>query len=451
VDKGSGLTRGDRNRNARKQRLREVVGADRVVLAVDLGEDKQVAAVMTADQRVLGRKTARCKAGGLGPVLEWAAGLAARRGFAGVTVACEPTGNRWMTVMGEADARGMGFVCVQPLAVARAREGDDYTLGKTDNRDTLLIGVLTWRLECYLPERAGEEWARLRHLGARRWRLMAESGACVQQVRDLLGVAWPAVLEAAAQPLESATWLACLAVTLERCNGQPGRLRKGGKARFEAAVRRELHRWGASRLCKRIFEAAWGALGSAGGVAAQRRGALERARLVLGDWRYARAALAEAEARMVAVLDVLGVAGLAASIDGLSPVCAAAILAETGDPARFTSARAVVKHAGLNPAEKTSATMRGVTRVSRRGRPGLRNAAWKAAWGAVRGNRVLAAKYAWLTTRDDNRLRPGQARVACAAALLRWIHAIITGRVAWDAAIAAGDLPPAARAAVMAA
>jgi hypothetical protein len=34
------------------------------------------------------------------------------------------------------------------------------------------------------------------------------------------------------------------------------------------------------------------------------------------------------------------------------------ILAETGDLTRFASAHSVVKHAGLNPAENTSATFR---------------------------------------------------------------------------------------------
>jgi hypothetical protein len=34
-----------------------------------------------------------------------------------------------------------------------------------------------------------------------------------------------------------------------------------------------------------------------------------------------------------------------------------------------------------------------------------------------------------------------QARTACAAALLRWIHVVITCRVAWDPAVAAGRAP----------
>ena len=113
------------------------------------------------------------------------------------------------------------------------------------------------------------------------------------------------------------------------------------------------------------------------------------------------------------------------------------ILAETGDPTRFASARSVVKHAGLNPTENTSATLRGKTRVSRRGRPGLRVAAWRAVWTALKHNRVLADKYTHLTTRDRDRLTDAQARVACAATLLRWLHAIATRRQTWNPELAA--------------
>jgi transposase len=54
-------------------------------------------------------------------------------------------------------------------------------------------------------------------------------------------------------------------------------------------------------------------------------------------------------------------------------------------------------------------------------------------------NPVMAARFAYLTTRQDNRLARQQARTACAAALLRWIHVVVTRHVAWDPAIAAGN------------
>ena len=117
------------------------------------------------------------------------------------------------------------------------------------------------------------------------------------------------------------------------------------------------------------------------------------------------------------------------------------ILAETGDLTRFASGRAVVKHAGLSPSEHTWATITGKTRISRRGRPGLRTAAWRAVWGALRHNRVLAGKYDRWTSRNQNQLTDGQARTACAATILRWLWAVVTTGRAWDARITAGQIP----------
>ena len=333
-------------------------------------------------------------------------------------------------------------MCVQSLAVARAREGDDYTRDKTDHRDAYLIGKLVIRLDCYLPERADEVWARLRHLGARRFALVADVISCRQQVSDLLACAWPTALGVAARPLEATTWLAAMGAIADRCNGNPARVRAMGYDKFVAAVRRELPRWGARNVYHKIVKGLWEALADAGGVAAQRRGALERVHLVMGDWRSLLARLADAEGRMTAVLDELGLRELVTSIDGLSAVGAAVILAETGDLTRFASARSVVKHAGLNPSEHTSATLAGKTRISRRGRPGLRAAAWRAVWGGMRHNRVLHARHAHLTGRPEgNRLSDAQARAACAATLLRWLHAVITRRQMWDPRIAAGAIP----------
>lgn len=250
------------------------------------------------------------------------------------------------------------------------------------------------------------------------------------------------MLEAAARPFESANWCAALSVVLDRCDGRPERLSRLGLARFEAAVRRELPRWGGSRIRRAIIEGVFVALVDPTGVWAQRRGALERAGWVLADWHAAKARRVEVETRMVEVLDALELTEWVTSIPGVSALGAAAILAETGDPGRFDSPRALVKHAGLCPRDNASGTFSGRSRISRRGRPGLRLAAWRAVWAALGHNPVMAARYRYLTTRQHNRLSEGQARAAIAAALLRWLHVIATHKVRWDATRAGAEVMP---------
>src|SRR5436189_85760 len=96
---------------------------------------------------------------------------------------------------------------------------------------------------------------------------------------------------------------------------------------------------------QKIIDAVFTACADPAGVAALRLGALERVALLLADWRDTQARLADTEQRMVTVLGELGLTELVTSITGLSAVGAASILAETGDPARFTTGCALVKHA----------------------------------------------------------------------------------------------------------
>ena len=437
MDHANGLSRGDRNRNARLTRLRELVPVENAIAAIDLAGEKQMVVVTDHDSKVLARRTFKLPAWQLGAALDWAAAQAEHAGFAAVTVSCEPTGHRWRVVGQLAADRSMPFVCVQPLLVARSRENENYSIDKTDERDAVLIARLTAELRCYAPEATDETWARLRHLGARRARHCQEVMSLVQQMRDLLECAWPAMMSTAAKPFKSKTWCASLAVVTDRCNGDPARLRRVGLTRFSAAVRREMPRWQGQRPCARIVEAVFAALTDTTGVTVQRRGILERVGLVLDDWRDLHRRIDDTEARMVAVLDELNLTELVTSIDGLSAVNAAAILAETGDLHRFATGRAVVKHAGLAPAEQTSGKFVGRTRLTGRGRPALRTAAWRAAWGALKGNAVYRQRFAHLTTREQNKLSPAQARCAISAALLRQLHAVVTTERAWNATIAA--------------
>ena len=440
MSNGSGVSRGDRNRNARLSQLRAAVPVSSAIVGIDLGDRKQMVVVTDHDSKVLARRTFRVKAWDLGAALDWAGERAAKAGFVSVTVGCEPTGHRWRVLGQLAEERGMSFVCVQPAVSAWVRKTEDLTSDKTDDKDAVLIARLVAQLRCYLPEPVDETWGRLRHLGTRREQLIEDHVRCVQQVRDLLECVWPAALEAANWPFRSATWVAALAVVVGRDGGDLERTRRLGLARFERAVRKEVTRRGGQRPCLRIVRKLFTALSDPAGVLAHRPAAFERIAWVIEDWDHAKTCLADTEARMVAVLDELALTELATSIDGLSVVGAAAILAETGDLTRFTSARAVVKHAGLAPRERKSGTFTGRARVTGAGRPLLRAAAWRAVWGCLQTNRVYAARYRHLTSRKTNKLTPTQAQTAVAAAILRQLHFVITHRQAWDPVVAAHGL-----------
>jgi transposase len=436
---------------------------DGAVIGIDLAEDKQAIAVVDHDLRLLGRKTVRVKAFRLDEGLDWAVGRARSKGFADVTVACEPTGPRWLQVQRLCAERGLPLVCIQPLMTHIAREQQDFTTHKTDEADCVLIARLAVELHCYIPEELDETWAHLRHLGRRRQQLITSATASAQRIRDFLSVAWPVVTEACAEPFNSKTWLAALQVVTSRCGADPGKLAVMGEEAFTALVRGAVPGWGGQKGWGPIRGRIFAALTSTEGVVvASRRGLLRRVADELGDLQRTRAQLRAVEADMVAVLDELGLSRLA-DIPALSAVGAAAILAETGDPRRYDSSSSLVKHSGVSPSDNASGAFYGQAHISRRGRPGLRLAVWRAVWPMLMANPVMAAKYAAMTKAADDaaqaagvhadtlagsrpasaaaaaaRARRAKARVACAASLLRWIYSMVVHGTSWDPAVASG-------------
>jgi transposase len=148
VGNGNGVSRGDRNRNARLDRLRVLVPTSNAIVGIDLADRKQMVVVTDHDSKVLARRTFRCRAWDLGAALDWACERAAAKGWPAVTIACEPTGHRWRVLGQLAADRSMPFVCVQPMQTSWARRTEDLTVDKTDEKDAVLIARLTAQLKC---------------------------------------------------------------------------------------------------------------------------------------------------------------------------------------------------------------------------------------------------------------------------------------------------------------
>jgi transposase len=80
---GSGVSRGDRNRNVRLERLRALVPVTNAIAGIDLAGVRQRVVVTDHDSKVIARRTFRCRARDLGSALDWAAAQAAANGWAG--------------------------------------------------------------------------------------------------------------------------------------------------------------------------------------------------------------------------------------------------------------------------------------------------------------------------------------------------------------------------------
>ena len=158
---GKALSRGDRRRNERLARLRLIVRRDFAVVAVDLASAKQATVVTDHDSMVLGRHMFTGDAWVIDDILDWAEPIAAKAGYAGVVLGCEPTGHRWKPLLDRSRARGLELVCVNPMLVHRGREEEDFTRDRLDFKDATIIAKRVAELRCYVPYVMEGNWCRL--------------------------------------------------------------------------------------------------------------------------------------------------------------------------------------------------------------------------------------------------------------------------------------------------
>lgn len=85
-----GPSRGVARRNAKLKELRRLVSRDRAIVAVDLAASRQAAVVLDHDSVVLARRMFTGSAWCISDILAWAEPIAAKAGFAGLVLACEP-------------------------------------------------------------------------------------------------------------------------------------------------------------------------------------------------------------------------------------------------------------------------------------------------------------------------------------------------------------------------
>jgi transposase len=208
--------------------------------------------------------------------------------------------------------------------------------------------------------------------------------------------------------------------------------------RFEAILRRHHPRRFLRWMAGRLRAAARDVPGLAETPAAALRWRLAAERVALAD-----GAIAELDARMIELLEETGYGWLRGQLKGLGDATLAALLALTGDPARYDDARCLVKLAGTNPTERSSGEREAAGGIHRRGRPVLRYVAYQAAVCLVRHEPEFRRRFGELTDkRRAHRLTPKQAYVALANKLLRTLWSMAVSGLGSEPAIARGEVRP---------
>ncbi|HSW43576.1 MAG TPA: IS110 family transposase [Patescibacteria group bacterium] len=407
-------TRGMRRRTAKLARRSEIMTRETLVAGIDIARKECVVVfVRAADKARVGRLRVPTTPAGLLAIADRGRQLAGQEGCDRLVLAMETTGHYWKILARTAGRIGVDYVTVQSFVVARARELDDLTRDKTDQRDAGLIADLAIELRFNEVQLETGPWAELRSLADARDRYRVEMRAALQEQRALLELTWPALLEHVPD-LDGSHLQAMLRLGLSpvEIGGLP-------RARFTARLRREHVGRFLPWMAGRLLAAARCAVPED-----QAPSATLRLQLAGQRNRAGTIAVARLDAELAAAFDATGLAWLRGQLRGLGDSQLHNLLALTGDPRRLDDARCMVKLAGSNPTERSSGEQQAAGGIHRRGRPLLRLLAHQAAVCLVLHHPDFAARFTELTTRPHRPLHKKQAYVAVANKLLRTLWAL---------------------------
>jgi transposase len=331
-------------------------------------------------------------------------------------VGLEFAGHHGFTFAHFLDQLGVPVVSVLPAHTKRWKEVAHNQPLKTDAKDAATITDLLGQGHFVSFPFLAPAYAELRSLAAGRERLCLLRRGALTQLRSLLQVVFPE-FEALFPQLTKKTPLALL-----RAFPTPDDLLRASKAK----VLRVLHTASRGHLgaetYAELLAAARGTLALPGAQGRLR----QEIGLILERIALFEAQIRALEAAMIEALAPLPETPCLLSIPKVAPVTAAVFLGSIGDPQAYESGAQILRVAGLSLIERSSGILRGTKRISKRGRPLLRQAAYMFAVRSITQDGLFRAEYDALCARNGGQKM--KAVVAVMRSGLRLMYSVARDR-----------------------
>jgi transposase len=419
------------NHKRRAKKLSLVRGEHTLIVGVDIAKNKHWACIMDGlTELPVGSPFAfQNTRDGFLRLLEMTAKALKRTGAARVVVGMEPSGHYWKPLATFLLEHGFTVVTVSPVHVKRAKEFDDNSPTKNDRKDAWVIARRVNDGDFFHPYLPQGVYADLRVLTQARQEQRLLLNQALNQLHGILDEYFPEFTTVFADPLGLA------AMHVLRHYPFPADILAVPVAELATDLKRVTKGRVGMKKALQLQEAAQRSGGVKNGLEAAR----QRLRQRLDAVAFCQAQLADTEAAMELALQKTGVAPYLLSVPGIGIVTAATLLGEAGDLTRYEDWRQLRKLAGYNLKENSSGEHQGRTRISKRGRPGLRCLLYQAAMVLVARNAQFKALYRHFKIRPQNPLKGKQAVVAVACKLLRVLFTLVRKQRFYDPLVVLGE------------
>jgi len=401
-----------------------------LVVGIDVAKRSHVAAVRTPDGEFHRPFLFRNDRPGFERLLTRVEAVLSASGADGVLYALASTGHYGPALQHYLLDRGIAVVGINPSHTKNAKELLDGSPEKSDVKDSVVIADLAAQGRGRTLAMPRGVYCDLRRLGKLRAQLVRERTRYLNRYTGLVDLVFP----------ELASLVPSVACHTIRCLLQefPSAVDIG--RRQYRRVHRLLRKWSIGHFseerCRQIHTTARTSIGVTEGLDAIRL----QMRLVLTSLQSVEAQLSEVEQVQADLVRQVPYSSRLLTIPEIAPVTLAIILGETGDLRGYASAESLIKLAGLNLYSVSSGTFRGRVRITKRGRPLLRNIVYLAALRMSRKGKPLAD----FRERLLDRIAKPQIAVASCRKILRLIYAMVRDDAVFEPGrLAVADLEPA--------
>jgi len=339
-------------------------------------------------------------------------------------VGMEPTNYFWKLLATYLEQQQIGYRLVNPYTVKKHREGDQLDRSKDDSRDAFTIGDLLRTGKFTETRLLHGQYAELRQHSTLYERLRRNIQRQKNLIHNTAGQLFPELRHV----FEDFTGLTALAMLSNHAVATL--IPSMSQEAFIAGVRADFQgqRLQVSKL-RRAHALATNSVGLTDGV----QGLQLALRLHIEALETLQRQFGQAKMAFVDTFLTLPESRYMLSMHGLGKITAAIILAEIGDPNRYTNARQLIKLAGTQPVLNTSGRKtRSRTPMSHKGRPRLRTALFFAVMRLIQVDDTFGREYLRFQQREENPLTKMQALGALMNKLLRILWALMHHQTFYD-------------------
>lgn len=348
-----------------------------------------------------------------------------------ILLGMEPTGPYWKALAWRLTSLGLHVVTVNTHHTKQAKELDDNSPTKNDQKDALVIARLVKDGRYFEPYLPGDVYGELRVSSNNRISLVKRMNSVKNRIIGITDEYFPEFTRVFKHPLKGKASLHLL----KTCPF-PGHLLAMGAEGVLAEVKKAVKRTVGKKKVTELLEVAKESVGVTYGLESARM----HLRMLVEELEFLTKQQAEVEAQLGELLEHTGYKEQLLAMQGVGIIGAASFLGEIGDPMRFGNARQIHRMAGYNLVEDSSGQSKSGTRISKRGRKQLRALLYRMAMVMVSKNKELKQLYQYLLTRKDNPLKKKQAMVVISKKIVTIIYQMIKTRQNYQPALVLGSV-----------